>query len=82
MRGETPEGEISELDEKDFDWKDFEEVTEIEHGKHEYENIEEVKKPTPGIIERVEQVSFSGARPVNLSMLLLPLLFKSCYRSL
>ena len=82
MRGETPKEEVSEFDEKANVWKDLEDVTEIDMGKQELENIEEVKESTPGIVQRVEQVSFSGTRPVTLSVVLLPLMFKSCYRSL
>ena len=79
MRGEVSREEISKFEEKDFDLNDFEDVKEKEIGNQEYENIEEVQKPTPGI---VQHVSFSGTGPITLSVVLLPLLIKCCYSSL
>ena len=80
-REEISREEISNFEEKDFDLNDFEDVTEKEKdiGNQEYENIEEVQKPTPGI---VQHVSFSGTGPITLSVVLLPLLIKCCYSSL
>ena len=78
-REEISREEISKFEEKDFDLNDFEDVKEKEIGNQEYENIEQVQKPTPGI---VQHVSFSGTAPITLSVVLLPLLIKCCYSSL